>query len=305
MSPLATIGVVIPTRDRPELLRRALRAVASQTYAGRIETVVVHDGTPLDLEVETDDSTRPVRVVANTRSPGLAGARNTGIMALDTPFVAFCDDDDHWLPTKIARQVERALEADRPEMVTCAITVDFDGIRRDRLAGADEITLADLGRHIQAMLHSSCFFFDRSALVDGIGLVSEEIPGSQNEDWDIKLRAARRRPIAHIDEPLTVVQWGRTSMFARRWDTKNASFLWMLEHHPEIAADRLGAARVYGQIAFGEAAEGHRRAAWSWAGRALRRDPLQWRAGVAAGVALRIVKPDRVMNTLHRFGRGL
>lgn len=305
---LPTVGVVIPTRDRPELLRRALAAVAAQTYAGRIETVVVHDGTELDTSVEVSAAQAPlrtVRVVPNTRKPGLAGTRNTGILELETDYIAFCDDDDHWLPTKIERQVARARMPDRPELVTCSITVDFDGTRSDRHAGTDTVTHADLTRSILAMLHSSCLMFDRVALVDRIGLVNEDIPGSQNEDWDIKLRAAERGPIAHLDEPLVVVQWGRSSMFARTWDTKIDSLQWMLEHHPAIAADRKGASRVYGQLAFGEAARGDRRTALRWARRSLGADPLQWRAFAALPVAARMVSADRVLNTLHRFGRGV
>ena len=46
------------------------------------------------------------------------------------------------------------------------------------------------------MVHSSTYLVWRGALLDGIGLVDETIPGSQNEDWDLALRAARRHPIA-------------------------------------------------------------------------------------------------------------
>lgn len=301
---LPSVGVVIPTRDRPELLRRSLAAVATQSYRGRVETVVVHDGTPVDTSIEHDGE-RPVHAVANERKPGLAGARNTGILDLATDYVAFCDDDDYWDPTKLARQVERATRADRPELVTCSMVVDFDGHQSVRRAGTDHVTHAQLTRSIMAMLHSSSMMFDRSVLIDGIGLVDEDIPGSQNEDWDIKLRSAERRPIAHVDEPLVTVQWGRSSMFARSWEIKNDSFLWMLEHHPAIAADRKGASRVYGQLAFGEAALGERRSAGRWAWRALRANPLQWRAVVALPVAARLVSAEQVLNTLHRFGRGV
>lgn len=299
-----SVGVVIPTRDRPELLRRALDAVAQQTYAGPVETVVVHDGSPPDRSGERGGD-RPVHVVANARKPGLAGARNTGILDLATDFVAFCDDDDYWEPTKLARQIERATRSDRPEMVTCSIVVDFDGQRTPRTAGTDRVTHAQLTRSIMAMLHSSGMLFDREALIAEIGLINEEIPGSQNEDWDIKLRCAARRDIAHVDEPLVNVQWGRTSAYARAWETKNQSFVWMLEHHPEIAADRRGASRVYGQLAFGEAALGERGSAVRWAGRALRANPLQWRAVMALPVAAGVVRPERVLDTLHHFGRGV
>ena len=302
------VGVVIPTTDRPALLRRAIAAVAAQDYPGPIETIVVFDRTEPDPDlVVTGDGhpLRTVRVMSNARTPGLSGTRNTGILALDTDFVAFCDDDDHWRPEKVRRQVARATAPDRPEMVTCSITVDFDGVRTDRLAGTDAVTHADLTRSIYSMLHSSCFFFDRPALVEEIGLVNEELPESQLEDWDIKLRAARRRPIAHIDEPLTVVQWGRASLFARRWQSKNAALRHILTLHPAIAADRRGAARVYGQLAFGTAAAGERAESWRWIRRCVRSDPRQWRAVVALAVLPHPRNAERVLDTLHHFGRGV
>ncbi len=50
---------------------------------------------------------RQVKVAANTHSPGLAGARNTGLDAARGDIVATCDDDDVWHPDKLASQVER------------------------------------------------------------------------------------------------------------------------------------------------------------------------------------------------------
>ncbi|GAA3818541.1 glycosyltransferase family A protein [Nocardioides panacisoli] len=308
LRPCPRVGVVIPTTDRPALLRRAIAAVVAQDYPGPIETVVVFDGTEPDPDLvvtEQERPLRPVRVLPNTRTSGLSGTRNTGILGLDTEFVAFCDDDDHWLAAKVRRQVERATAPDHPEMVTCAITVDFDGVRTDRLAGTDAVTHADLTRSIYSMLHSSCFFFDRRTLVEEIGLINEELPGSQLEDWDIKLRAAARRPIAHIDEPLTVVQWGRASLFARRWHTKNAALRHILTLHPAIAADRRGAARVYGQLAFGTAAAGERAESWRWIRRCVRSDPRQWRAAAALAVLPNPRNAERVLDTLHHFGRGV
>ena len=44
--------------------------------------------------------------MTNERTPGLAGGRNSGILAGSGELVAFCDDDDEWLPTKVEKQVE-------------------------------------------------------------------------------------------------------------------------------------------------------------------------------------------------------
>ncbi|WP_347059399.1 glycosyltransferase family 2 protein [Blastococcus sp. HT6-30] len=305
-----TVGVVVPTHDRPQLLRETLATVLGQELgpdeAAGLDVVVVYDRAEPDRSLEgLSRSGRRVRVVTNERSPGLAGARNTGILALDTDWVAFCDDDDTWLPGKLRAQLARAREHPGAPLVTTAIRVAFEDQEVPRLAGADEVTFAQLTRSRMAMLHSSTLLLRRSALLGSLGLVDEAIPGSQNEDWDMLLRAASLAPIPHVDEPLVRVLWGRSSHFSRQWQTRVASLTWMLGRHPAIAADDTGAARVLGQLAFGHAALGQRRAAARWALRALRRRRSEPRAFLALAVAARLVSADTVMATLHRHGRGV
>ncbi|HEU5128350.1 MAG TPA: glycosyltransferase [Glycomyces sp.] len=306
MSDWPSIGVVIPTHDRPRQVRAALRSVLTQFYQGPIEVIVVFDRARPDesLASEIPDSAaeRPVRVVKNQRTPGLAGARNTGIAALETDLVAFLDDDDEWLPGKLPAQV--AALGTEAEMCTTAIEVDYKGRRNARLAGRTSVRHADLLRSRMMMLHSSTFVFRRSALMGGLGLVAEDAPGSQNEDWDMLLRAARRRPVAHVDTPFALVNWAG-SHFETRWDTKISSLRWLLERHPEIHGSPEGAARVYGQIACWHAAIGDRGEALRWAVKATRASPGEPRAAVAAAAAAGIVGVPTVMAALHRRGRGL
>ncbi len=86
------------------------------------------------------------------------------------------------------------------------------------------------------MVHSSTYLASRAALIDGIGLLDEDIPGGQNEDWDLALRAARRHPLVNVDQPLVQVAWGAGSHYSRRWETKAQSLLWMLDRHRDIAS---------------------------------------------------------------------
>jgi len=299
------VSVVIATRNRPELVRKAVESALAQDYAGDLEVVLVYDQSEPDPNMAREELGRTVRVIANDRTPGLAGARNTGVIASKGEWVAFCDDDDWWRETKLTRQMEAALGEPDCHLVTCSIEVEYDGQRSVRRAGCDRITHLQLLRSRMSMVHSSTFLFRASSLRGVIGLVDEEVPGSQNEDWDLLLRASSVAPIVHVDEPLVVVLWGTTSFFSRTWETKVSSLHWMLERHPGIAEDRKAAGRVYGQVAFGEASHGNRQEAVRWARRALRADARQWRGVVALAVAARVVSPDRVLDVLHRYGRGV
>lgn len=300
-----SIGVVIPTRDRPQLLRRAIASVRAQDYPGPLRVVVVHDQSEPDRRL-AGSAEPPVMVLVNRRRPGLAGARNTGIAALDSELVAFCDDDDVWHRSKLRRQVA-ALNRAGSAFATCAIEVDFAGRLNTRLAGVDTVTVDHLARSRMAMLHSSTFLARRAALLaDGdIGPVAEDAPGSQNEDWDLLLRAARLAPIAHVDEPLVRVLWGRTSFYAGEYGTKISSLRWMMARHPEIAACRPGAARVFGQLACWSAAAGDRSSAWRYAKQSMRANWREPRAVIALAALTGVTTVEKVLVSLHRRGRGI
>jgi len=305
-----SVGVVIPTRDRPARLREAIASVLAQDYPGQLQVVVVFDGAPVDESLAGGDPGGPdgrarVMVLANDRTPGLAGARNCGILASSTDLVAFCDDDDRWLPGKVRAQVTAMRSSAGAEFASCGIAVLFGGKSTDRVAGVAEVTHADLLRSRMVMVHSSTYLAWRAALMDGIGLVNETIPGGQNEDWDLALRAARRRPIVNVDRPLVQVAWGSGSHYARQWETKAESLLWMLEHHADLTKNQAGAARVYAQLAFAYACLGRRSESCRWIGRAVRRNWLEPRVPFAAAVAAGVVSGERVLRMLHAHGRGI
>ncbi|SCL15410.1 Glycosyltransferase, GT2 family [Micromonospora rhizosphaerae] len=296
------VTAVVPTRDRPVLLRAALDAILGQDYAGAIDVVVVYDQSEPDLTLAEDPR---IRVITNSRTPGLAGARNTGILAATGELVAFCDDDDEWLPGKLAAQVAALRAAPDGAFVSCGIRVDYDGRSVDRSLPMDRVPLAALLRDRHTELHPSTFLIRRGALVDGIGLVDEEIPGSYAEDYEFLLRAARHAPLVNLAEPYVTVRWHKRSYFAQRWETISTALQWLLSRYPEFASVPAGEARVAGQIAFAQAAMGNRREAVRWARRTLVGNPREPRAYLALAVASKAVHPDRVLRTLHKRGRGI
>jgi hypothetical protein len=299
------VSVVVPTRDRPELLAQTIASVAAQDYDGPIECVVVHDGGEPPADCSEAQGACVVRHIPNTGTPGLAGARNTGIRATSSPYVAFCDDDDTWQPPKLRRQIG-AMEADPGLLVMgCANTVIYGPHRTVRTAPSDVVTLDDLLRSRVAVLHSSTIVARRDALVGQIGLVSEDIPGGASEDYEWQLRAARIAPIGMVNEPLADIMWHSGSRYARQWNLYVAGLSYILENYPEFDAVPRGKARIYGQIAFGCAAVGDVRGAFRWGMRCLKADLGQPRGYLAMLVSLRLCPPDPLLRALHARGRGI
>jgi glycosyltransferase involved in cell wall biosynthesis len=151
---LPRISVVVPTRDRPELLRRAATQILEQTYAGEIELLVVFDQSD-PIELPSAGERRVVRALRNTRSPGLAGARNTGVLAATGELVAFCDDDDEWLPSKLEAQAAQLLDHPDAAVAICGVFVCYDGRAKMRLPNNDRLTLRELAPSSRAEPHST------------------------------------------------------------------------------------------------------------------------------------------------------
>ncbi|HEY7177510.1 MAG TPA: glycosyltransferase family 2 protein [Micromonosporaceae bacterium] len=300
-----SVSVVVPTRDRPELVRRAIDAIRNQEYEGVVEVIVVYDQAEPDMTLASDDAMRPVRVIRNARVPGLAGGRNTGVLASNAEFVGNSDDDDEWLPGKLAAQVA-ALEAEPAAELCCTgVRLVYEGMPTDRVLSVDRVELPMLLRSRLQELHPSSFLFRRESLVNGIGLVSEELPSGQSEDYEMLLRVARRGPILNVPRVYVSALRHRGSYFNTRWAAKITAWQWLLANYPEFATDPRGTARITGQIAFAHAALGKRRDAFRWARKTVRLSPKEMRAYLAMLVAGRLISPAMLMAGLNKFGRGI
>jgi glycosyltransferase involved in cell wall biosynthesis len=300
-----SISVVVPTRDRPELLRRALASIVGQRYNGDLEVIVVFDqGTPSDVDVPVADARR-IRTIANDRIAGLAGARNCGVLAATGDLVAYCDDDDESHPDNIRRQVEALADEPLAEVVVTGTTIVYGSRMVHRIPPNHHVTFDELLRSRVQEVHPSSIVVKRSAMMDGIGLVDEEIPGSYGEDYDWLLRAARRAPIVVVRSPLTRAYWHQASFFADRWTSIIEAIHYLLAKFPEFHREPLGLALLYGRLAFAHAALGHRSEARMWARRTLRLNPRERRAYLAFAVSMRVVSAPTLMRLAHRRGRGI
>jgi len=102
--------VIIPYYQRePGILARALRSVLAQTHTD-LDVIVVDDASPLpavhDLEQFSLDERARITVIKQPNS-GPGGARNMGLdhVPADSPYAAFLDSDDEWMPDHLKNAV--------------------------------------------------------------------------------------------------------------------------------------------------------------------------------------------------------
>src|SRR5579862_1754185 len=112
------VSVVIPTLDRPKLLLRAIHSVLKQTYR-EIEVIVVIDRKNEEIESAVQSVNDPrVRLFTNPSRVTASGARNVGADQAKGEWIAFLDDDDEWLPSKLERQIAFA-SGRMPALISC------------------------------------------------------------------------------------------------------------------------------------------------------------------------------------------
>src|SRR4051812_23109578 len=116
---MVAVSVVIATRNRADELERTLNRLAA--LPERPEVLVVDnasdDGTP-----DRARGVPGVRVLALGENRG-AAARNAGVRAARSPYVAFCDDDSWWAPGSLARAAALLEHHPRVALVAARVLV--------------------------------------------------------------------------------------------------------------------------------------------------------------------------------------
>jgi glycosyltransferase involved in cell wall biosynthesis len=126
------VSAVIPTRNRAELVCRAVHSVLSQTMRA-IECIVVIDGPDAaTFHALSEILDSRLRIIALDENVGGCEARNVGARAARGEWVGLLDDDDEWLPHKIETQLAAAAAA--TEAITMVVSRYLD-----RDAGNDDL----------------------------------------------------------------------------------------------------------------------------------------------------------------------
>lgn len=209
------VSVVITTcRREPEILRRAMDSVMRQTDSDW-ELIVVDDS-PSDYALrdavrETVEEIRRtaggqgdsrIRYIAHEVNRGACFARNTGLAAAKGEYIAYLDDDDEWLPDKLAHQVRKARESgDGVALIYCGAYVKRDG--------TDRVVLRKQQYHrgriydsliLENYIGSTSFPLMRTDCLRAIGGFDVQMQSAQ--DADVWLRLADRYEVDYVEEPL-------------------------------------------------------------------------------------------------------
>ncbi len=205
------VSVVIPTCNRPLLVKRAVQSALAQTLK-EIEVIVIIDGPDEASRVglaEIEDSR--LRVIELPVSGGASDARNVGVSNAQGKWIAFLDDDDEWLPKKLELQIEAAdcSQYTFPIIACCLIARTPKGEfiwPKKLLTPSEQLSEYLLARNTlfqgEGLIQTSMIFTKKDLL--------QKVPfksGLQrHQEWDWLLRVSRLEGVGieFVPEPLAI-----------------------------------------------------------------------------------------------------
>jgi glycosyltransferase involved in cell wall biosynthesis len=202
------VSVVIPTRNRPILVLRAVRSALQQTLR-EIEVIVVIDGEP---GRETADAIARlhedrVRCIVLQEAVGGSEARNIGIRDAHSPWIALLDDDDEWLPAKLELQLEAALRqaGKRQLVVTCQHLFRAEGevdvVRPRRLPRPGEPPSEFMFDYL-CYFQTSTFFCSKEIMLRIP--FTKGLPFFQDIDWFLRAMRDPASELVVVPQPLSI-----------------------------------------------------------------------------------------------------
>ncbi|MGZ8801659.1 MAG: mycofactocin biosynthesis glycosyltransferase MftF [Mycobacterium sp.] len=196
------VTVVIPVRDNPSGLDRLVLSLRG------LRVVIVDDGsvTPV-LEADFEDIHCDVRVLRHPRSKGPAAARNAGLRACDTDFVAFLDSDvvprRGWLEALLGHFCDPAVALVAPRIVALhpsdSVVARYEAVRSSLDLGLREAPVVPFGT--VSYVPSAAIICRLRALIE-VGGFDESLVSGEDVDlcWRLNEAGARLRyePIALV-----------------------------------------------------------------------------------------------------------
>lgn len=196
-----SIGVVIPTYNRPKETLRAVESALNQTFKPS-QIVVVDDGSNDETVRELEGKLSGVSVefvkLKHTGNPGLV--RNEGIKRIQTELIAFLDSDDYWMPFKLETQLKQMLDSNVRAVCSNASIETEDGQNLDYQNRPNgEISLRSLikSNHIIC----SSVMLDRKILQEISGF-AEKMFVQGAEDYATWLRVSTLTKWHYTNKPL-------------------------------------------------------------------------------------------------------
>ncbi len=198
------VSIILTSYNNPPFLKEALESVLAQSFPDW-ELILIVDP-PFSDELEqlilkyAKDYPNKIRYIKNDERVGFRNALNQGLKIAEGEYIARIDDDDIWLPEKLAKQMEFLEKNKDCVLVGCGVMIiDENGKELYRFQPPiedEDIRKTILSRN--PFVHSAVVFRKEAALAVGgynAGL-------KENEDLDLWLQLGRKGKMHNLNECL-------------------------------------------------------------------------------------------------------
>jgi glycosyltransferase involved in cell wall biosynthesis len=205
--PLVTC--IIPTKNRPQLVSRAIKSVLRQSYE-KIEIIVIDDSTNTDTRQTLAEFGSKIIYIKNDLSKGAPYSRNIGLREAKGEIISFLDDDDIWVQQKIESQLKLI---PRYPIISCNYTTLIN--RKKNYIRRPELVTYESMLYYNYLGSCSCVMVAADAIVGCF--FDENI--TLGQDWDMWLSIMKKNGIkqaANVDRYLVDYNSGEHSRISNR-----------------------------------------------------------------------------------------
>jgi glycosyltransferase involved in cell wall biosynthesis len=184
------VSIYIPTRDRIDLLRRAVKSCVVQDYP-HLEIIISDDGSAAEHRQQLTELAAldpRIQIISSDTPQGACAARNKAIAAAKGYFITGLDDDDEFMPNRISCFIRSWQQTAGKAAFLCANSevIITGGLRLKQKKRPQAITLNQL-------LHANIIgnqLFTKTEYLRAIGGFDEQL--SARQDYETWLRLAER-----------------------------------------------------------------------------------------------------------------
>jgi glycosyltransferase involved in cell wall biosynthesis len=221
-TPRPRATVLVPTRDRPDDLKRCLVALNRQTVADELEVIVIDDGSETSVHPVVT-AVNPAFRVVRCEGRGPARARNAGAAEARGPLLLLTDDDVEPCP----QWAEAACSHLERHVGHAGVEGPVSTPPWDPLYAYSLISTGP-GAYL------TCNVAYRASVFDRVGGFYEDWPTLECEDHDLAFRILREEPIG-FEPQMAVVHHPRPQSLGQiaARGLRSESAILLFERHPD------------------------------------------------------------------------
>lgn len=226
------VSVIVPTKNRAHYVSSAIQSVLDQTF--RDFEIIVVDGASIDntREVISKFDDERIRYIREKKDRGVSASRNIGIKHSRGKFIAFLDDDDLWMSSKLEKQlnlINKNLDIGAVStgawIINKSSKIIGSGIPSPRGNIFPKILKKNcVGNCSMVLVRKECF--------EKVGLFDENLPAG--EDFDLWIRLAKHYQFDYVNEPLILYRVHEKRISTNPYATLQAAKLMFKKFSKEL-----------------------------------------------------------------------